>query len=50
MKQVKKLKELQLTEFDIRELQRQDRIKTLGELTASIVHDIGNPLAGMGGI
>lgn len=50
LKQVKKLKDLQLREFDIKELQRQDRIKTLGELTASIVHDIGNPLAGMGNL
>ncbi|MEW8973701.1 MAG: ATP-binding protein [Tissierellaceae bacterium] len=50
LKQVKKLKDLQLKESDIKELHRQDRIKTLGELTASIVHDIGNPLAGMGNL
>ena len=29
------------------ELRRDDRIHTIGELTASIIHDIGNPLAGM---
>lgn len=29
------------------ELRREDRIRTLGELSASIIHDIGNPLAGM---
>lgn len=29
------------------ELRREDRIKTLGELSASIIHDIGNPLSGM---
>jgi len=29
------------------ELKREDRIRTLGELSASIIHDIGNPLAGI---
>lgn len=29
------------------ELKREDRIKTLGELSASIIHDLGNPLAGI---
>ncbi len=29
------------------ELRRDDRIHTMGELSASIIHDIGNPLAGM---
>lgn len=29
------------------ELRKEDRIHTLGELSASIIHDIGNPLAGM---
>lgn len=29
------------------ELRREDRIRTLGELSASIIHDIGNPLAGI---
>jgi PAS domain S-box-containing protein len=29
------------------ELKKEDRIHTLGELSASIIHDIGNPLAGM---
>lgn len=29
------------------ELRKDDRIHTIGELTASIIHDIGNPLAGM---
>lgn len=29
------------------ELRREDRVRTLGELSASIIHDIGNPLAGI---
>jgi len=29
------------------ELRKEDRIHTLGELSTSIIHDIGNPLAGM---
>lgn len=29
------------------ELRKEDRIHTIGELSASIIHDIGNPLAGM---
>ncbi len=29
------------------ELRRDDRIHTMGELSASIIHDLGNPLAGM---
>ncbi len=29
------------------ELKKDDRIRTLGELSASIIHDIGNPLAGI---
>jgi PAS domain S-box len=29
------------------ELRKEDRIYTLGELSSSIIHDIGNPLAGM---
>ena len=29
------------------ELRREEHIKTLGELSASIIHDIGNPLAGI---
>lgn len=29
------------------ELRKEDRIHTMGELSASIIHDIGNPLAGM---
>ncbi|MBU5436859.1 PAS domain S-box protein [Tissierella sp. MSJ-40] len=33
-----------------KELKREDRIRTLGELSASIIHDIGNPLAGMGNL
>lgn len=32
------------------ELKREDRIRTLGELSASIIHDIGNPLAGIGNL
>ncbi|WP_432663290.1 cache domain-containing protein [Wukongibacter baidiensis] len=32
------------------ELNREDRIRTLGELSASIIHDIGNPLAGIGNL
>jgi len=35
-----------LKEIEI-ELRKEDRINTLGELSASIIHDIGNPLAGM---
>lgn len=50
LREVKKLKDLNIYGHDIIELQRQDRIRTLGELTASIVHDIGNPLAGMGNL
>lgn len=29
------------------ELRREDRIRAFGELSASIIHDIGNPLAGI---
>ena len=29
------------------ELRKEDRIHTIGELSSSIIHDIGNPLAGM---
>lgn len=29
------------------ELKREDRIRTFGELSAAIIHDIGNPLAGI---
>lgn len=29
------------------ELRKEDRIYTIGELSSSIIHDIGNPLAGM---
>lgn len=29
------------------ELRRGDRIRTIGELSAGIIHDLGNPLAGM---
>lgn len=29
------------------ELRREDRIRAVGELSASIIHDIGNPLAGI---
>ncbi|WP_422447591.1 ATP-binding protein [Thermoanaerobacterium sp. DL9XJH110] len=29
------------------ELKREDRIRTLGEMSASIIHEIGNPLAGI---
>lgn len=29
------------------ELRHEDRIRTFGELSASIIHDIGNPLAGI---
>lgn len=50
LREVKILKDLNMYGHDIIELQRQDRIRTLGELTASIVHDIGNPLAGMGNL
>lgn len=50
LREVKILKDLNIYGHDIIELQRQDRIRTLGELTASIVHDIGNPLAGMGNL
>lgn len=39
-----KLKEIE------QELKKEDRIRTLGELSASIIHDIGNPLAGMGNL
>lgn len=38
-----------ITEIKImeEELKKEDRIRTLGELSASIIHDIGNPLAGI---
>ncbi|QZY54720.1 sensor histidine kinase [Crassaminicella profunda] len=29
------------------QLRREDRLKTIGELSSSIIHEIGNPLAGM---
>ncbi|WP_129595716.1 PAS domain-containing sensor histidine kinase [Anaerophilus nitritogenes] len=29
------------------QLRREDKLKTIGELSASIIHEIGNPLAGM---
>lgn len=32
------------------ELRREEHIRTLGELSASIIHDIGNPLAGIGNL
>lgn len=38
MTRIKKLEE---------ELRREDRIRTIGELSAGIIHDLGNPLAGM---
>ncbi|MBP2026275.1 PAS domain S-box-containing protein [Acetoanaerobium pronyense] len=41
---IRDLKEVKYLE---EELKREDRIRTLGELSASIIHDIGNPLAGM---
>lgn len=50
LRNIKKLEDIKLSKDELEELQRQDRIKNLGELTASIVHDIGNPLAGMGNL
>ncbi|MDR7871359.1 MAG: ATP-binding protein [Tissierellaceae bacterium] len=50
LRDVKKLRDINIYGQEFVELQRQDRIRTLGELTASIVHDIGNPLAGMGNL
>ncbi|NBI06530.1 sensor histidine kinase [Senegalia massiliensis] len=44
------LKDLRERKIMERELARDDRIKTLGRLSASIIHDIGNPLAGMGNL
>lgn len=41
---IRDLKEVKYLE---EELKREDRIRTLGEISASIIHDIGNPLAGM---
>src|SRR5699024_3171679 len=32
------------------ELSRLDRMHILGELSASLIHDIGNPLAGIGNL
>lgn len=41
------LRDLKEVKYLEDELKREDRIRTLGELSASIIHDIGNPLAGM---
>ncbi len=42
--QIRDITELKIIERDLRE---EDRIHTLDEFSASIIHDIGNPLAGM---
>ncbi|MBS4534433.1 PAS domain S-box protein [Clostridium sp. D2Q-14] len=44
------LKDLSKMKLMERELASDDRIKTLGQLSASIIHDIGNPLAGIGNL
>ncbi len=41
------LRDLSKVKFLEEELKKEDRIRTLGQLSASIIHDIGNPLAGI---
>ncbi|MEW9123581.1 MAG: ATP-binding protein [Thermotaleaceae bacterium] len=41
---IKDLTKLKVLEGHLR---REDRLKTIGELSSSIIHEIGNPLAGM---
>lgn len=41
------INDLSEIKFLEQEIMREDRIRMLGELSASIIHDIGNPLAGI---
>lgn len=41
------IRDLTQVKYYEEELKKEDRIRTLGQLSASIIHDIGNPLAGI---
>lgn len=41
------IRDLTQVKYFEEELKKEDRIRTLGQLSASIIHDIGNPLAGI---
>ncbi|TCO71352.1 sensor histidine kinase [Marinisporobacter balticus] len=41
------MKDLSQIKMLEQQIKREDRLKTIGELSSSIIHEIGNPLAGM---